>query len=142
MSTAATARILGVAWSTAARWIARGSLAASRWNRARVQGVQLRELQFDEVKIARVDNHSNVWIYTGMEVWSRLWLSSLTGTRTYWNTYHVVTDAISRGTLRGRPFVTTDGMKYYRWAVGRALHGLAIHAVVEKRFKNGRPDRR
>ena len=29
-------------------------------------------------------------------------------------------------------------MKYYRWAVGRALQGLAVHAIVEKRFKNRR----
>ena len=62
----------------------------------------------------------------------------LTGTRTYWNTFHVVSDAVARGALKGRPFVTTDAMKYYRWAVGRALHGLAVHAIVEKRFKNGR----
>ena len=103
-----------------------------------MRGVALRELQFDEIKFAKVDDQPNVWIYTGMEVWSRLWLTNLTGTRTYWNTYYVVADAVSRGALQGRPFVTTDAMEYYRWAIERALHGLATHAVVEKRLKNGR----
>ena len=47
----------------------------------------------------------------------------------------MVSDTLERGTLCGRPLVTTDGMKYYIHAVQRAFKGEAIHAQVVKSFR-------
>ena len=75
-----------------------------------VRKIELRVLQSDGIKVAKVDSQSNIRVFAGMEAWSRMWLSSLTGTRTYWNALHDVSYAVARGTLVGRPLVTTDAM--------------------------------
>jgi len=72
VSISAIARIKGISWSTAARWLARAAEAARRFNDIMTGGYELREVQADEVRTFVGSRDRATWIMTGMEVWSRL----------------------------------------------------------------------
>ena len=48
-----------------------------------------------------------------IEVWSRLWPSTVTGRRSYRNTLALVRDVANRMVSRGLPLIVTDGFDFY-----------------------------
>ncbi|WP_419192187.1 helix-turn-helix domain-containing protein [Engelhardtia mirabilis] len=138
-SRAATARALGLSPSTVRRWLARAAVHAQAFNDAKLREVSAVELQSDELKVRTEGRQAPLWTYTAVEVWSRLWLTSLVGRRTLRNTLLHFREARWRCRVEaGRTLVTTDAFKYNERVIARVFGPTCVHAQVEKRYRKGR----
>ncbi len=71
MSRAAIARVEGVGWNTANRWITRAAAFAQRFNDVKTKDIELIELQADEIRTFAPAKAQPTWVFTSMEVcWS------------------------------------------------------------------------
>lgn len=135
---AAIARIEGVNWKTVDRWLCRASSAARRFNDLAIKDVELTELQADELRTFVPRKTRATWVFTSIEVCSRLWVSTVVGRRSYQNTSNLLNDTAARGHSIGIPLITTDGFKYYGRVI-RTLFGVAcIYAQVIKTLRKDR----
>ena len=73
VSKSAIARLEGISWSTVARWLERAAESAHRFNRASTRGGVLRELQLDEMRSFVGSKNRVSWVFTAIEVCSRMW---------------------------------------------------------------------
>jgi len=129
------ARIKGLSWNTVARWIERAALASRRFNDLMTRGYMLRVLQAEEITTFTLGKNRSTWILSTIEVWSRLWPPTVLGPRNYRSTWRLMADTAQRGRFTHPPFITTDGFRYYRSAVG-GLFGLACaYAQVMKTWR-------
>jgi IS1 family transposase len=71
------------------------------------------ELQADEIKTIVGNKKEPIWIFAVIEVWSRLWPSTVIGKRTYQNTLSLFRDLSKRMNLKQVPLVVTDGFGFY-----------------------------
>jgi len=133
----ATARIENLSPDTVSHWRETASECAHRFNDENLKGFDLKELQADEIR-AFVDTRNKViWIFTMFEVWSRLWVSTVVGRRSYKNVRKLIGDTISRGRFKERFLFTTDGFEPYAWAAVSMLAFICVYAqVIKKRRKN------
>jgi len=77
------------------------------------------------------------WVFTVMEVWSRLWLSVVVGRRSFANVKLTLRKAVQNGKYMKRFLFTTDGFDPYAWAVKQILLQLCVYGqVIKKRRKN------
>ena len=139
-SRAATARALQISPSAVRRWLQRAAAHAEAFNDAKVRQVSAVEIQADELK-ARSEGRGRrpLWTYTSVEVWSRLWLTSLVGRRTLRNTLIHFRETRWRCRAgRARTLVTTDSFKYNGRVVGRVFGPTCVHAQVERQIRKGR----
>ena len=120
VSKASIARIMGIAWNTVARWLRRAAGAARRFNDRMTRGYEVRELQADELRTLIDRKSCATWVFSVIEVWSRLWPSCLLGKRAYRNTRRVIGDTVRRGRYEYPPSITTDGFQYYRPVIRRS----------------------
>ena len=81
MSISATARVTGRSRNTIARWLERASTAAERFNRQMLRDFEIVELQADELYTFIGTKARPMWLFTTIEVSSRLWAGSLLGRR-------------------------------------------------------------
>ena len=116
----AISRVKGIAWNTVDRWLERAAVACRRFNKNRVEAIEIVELQADEIRTFVGSKANVVWLFAVIEVWSRLWPSFRIGRRSYRNTAALFSDVVLRGCLAGRPLIATDGFEYY-FAVVRRL---------------------
>jgi transposase-like protein len=138
VSLSATARVTGRSRNTIARWLQRASAAAELFNQRVVRDFEIVELQADELCTFIGGKRRRTWLFATIEVWSRLWASSLVGRRSYRNTKAVIVDVVVRGRLVGDPLITSDGFEYY-FAVVRRLFGPAcVYGQVIKTRRNNR----
>jgi hypothetical protein len=107
------ARIKKISWNTVARWLERAAAAAERFSDLWLKGFNLTELQADEIQTFTQSKDRTTWIFASMEVWSRLWPSTVVGRRTYSNTKLLMNQTVSRSTFTEPPLIATDGFKYY-----------------------------
>jgi IS1 family transposase len=127
-----------VNWKTVDRWLSRATSAACRFNHQEIKGVPLIEIQADELRTFAPKKTRATWIFTSIEVCSRLWISTVVGRRSYQNTSALLNDTVARGRLVGRPLITTDGFKFYA-SVVRKLFGVAcVYAQVIKTLRKDR----
>lgn len=137
VSRSAIARVKGISWNTVARWLERAAAAAGRFNDIMTRGYELREVQADEMKTFLVNKESPTWIMTTLEVWSRLWPSTVVGRRSYRNIRRLIEDTNQRGHFEYVPFITTDGFLYYRVVIGRLFkHACVYGQVIKTRRKD------
>lgn len=132
VSISAIARIKGISWNTAARWLERAADAAGRFNDKMTRGYVLREIQADEIRTFLVKKGKATWIMTTIEVWSRLWPSTVVGRRSYRNIRRIVEETSRRGRFERIPLITTDGYYYYRAVIGRLFRRACVYAQVVK----------
>ena len=85
LSKSAIARTKRLSWNTISRWLERAAQAAELFNRRRLRGFVLQELQLDEIRTFLDRKKRPIWIITVIEVWSRLWPSCVLGRRNYRN---------------------------------------------------------
>ena len=138
MSRAAIARVEDIAWHTADRWLSKASALAQRFNNRHLDGVPLVELQADELRTFAPRKERPTWVFTSMEVCSRLWLSTVVGRRSYANTKALFNDTLGRGDIIGTPLIMTDGFEFYERVI-RGLFGVAcIYAQVVKTWRKDR----
>ena len=138
VSKSAIARVKRLLWNTVARWLEKAADCCRRFNDQIVTNVDIRELQADEIRTIVGDRDSPVWIFTTLDVWSRLWPSTVVGRRSYKSTYTALKDTAHRMTHQGLPLIVTDGFEYYRRVV-RQLFGVAcVYGQVLKTRRNDR----
>ena len=82
-------RMTGLSWTTIERWLEIAALYAHNFNEKYLKGYDIKEVQVDEIRTF-VDSKKNVqWLFTAIEVSSRLWISTVLGSRTYKNTVNI-----------------------------------------------------
>ena len=75
----AISRIKGLSWNTVDRWLHQAFLFAQNFNSHGLQGYEIVELQADEIRTF-VDSKKKVtWLFTALEVSSRLWVGLAVG---------------------------------------------------------------
>ena len=141
LSRAAIARTEGVGWNTVDRWLDRAAGSAQRVNDERTNDVELVELQADEIRTFAPGKAQPIWIFTSMEVCSRLWISTVVGRRSYRNTYTLLTDTRERGLIVGVPFIATDGLTFYAPVVRELFGSTCIYGQVIKTWHKDRVTR-
>ena len=105
MNRAAIARIEGVGWNTVNRWLTKAADFAYRFNDARTREIELIELQADEISTFAPGKARPTWVFTNMEVCSRLWVSTVVGRRNYRNTHALFIDTLARGIIVDVPLI-------------------------------------
>jgi IS1 family transposase len=141
MSRAAIARIEDVGWNTVNRWLTKAAGFAQRFNDARTRNIELIELQADEIRTFAPAKARPTWIFTSMEVCSRLWVSTVVGRRCYRNTHALFSDTLARGVIIGIPLIATDGLKFYAHVVRRLFGPVCIYGQVIKSWRKDRVTR-
>ena len=103
MSKSAIARVKGIAWNTVHRWLERAAAWCRRFNDREIKGLSVVELQADEIKTIVGNKEQPMWIFAVIEVWSRLWPSTVVGKRSYQNTLALFRNVFSRMILEPDP---------------------------------------
>jgi transposase-like protein len=93
LNKSAISRVKGIAWNTVAHWLEKAAAFCRRFNDQRIDGIAITELQADEIRTIIHDQEQPIWIFAAIEVWSRLWPSTVVGRRSYRN--HLPTFEIS-----------------------------------------------
>jgi hypothetical protein len=62
----------------------------------RIATLAIAELQADEIRTIVGNKKHPVWVFTTIDVWSRLWPSTVVGRRSYRNTLALFQDIVSR----------------------------------------------
>ena len=139
VSKTSTSRALGVSWSTADRWIDRAAAHMQRFSQAHARVPDPVELQVDEIRASRTNDHKSTWIYSGIEVWSRFWTNFFVGRRTKRSTLLFVRgvrdacDAITAPTL-----VTSDSFKYYTAAMRKTMSPQCAYVQIDNHYARDR----
>ena len=141
MSRAAIARVEGIGWNTIDRWLRRAAEYAQRFNHERTGAIELFELQADEIRTFAQRKAWPTWVFTSMEVCSRLWVSTVVGRRSYRNTHALLNDTLARGIIVGIPLIATDGFKLYAQVIGQLFGAACIYGQVVKTWRKDRVTR-
>ncbi len=96
------------------------------------------EVQADEIKTIVGNKEQPMWIFAVIDVWSRLWPSTVIGKRTYQNTLSLFRDLSKRMNLEQIPLVVTDGFGFYEKVVRRLLGPACLYGRVIKTRRNDR----
>ena len=138
MSRAAIARVEHIDPHTVDRWLNRASAAAERFNDTMTRHVLVQELQADELQTVASRQAQSTWVFTSLEVWSRLWMSTVVGSRNARNTQQLLQDTVTRGELIEDCLVTTDGYQPYARVIHDLLGDTCVYAQVVKTFRHNR----
>ncbi len=138
MSKSGIARVAGISPQTVTRWIERGAAHATRFRDKAIRNVEPVEVQVDELRTFVGGKDQTSWIYTSIEVWSRLWLSARIGRRTVRNTRVHYREVQDRCVAVGEPaLLTSDGFIYNERAARRVLGPRWVYVQIEK-FRTGK----
>ena len=77
-------------------------------------------------------------MFAAIEVWSRLWTSTVVGRRSYRNTLALVRDVASRMEHLAYPLIVTDGFECYGTVIRRVFGPAALYAQVIKTRRHDR----
>jgi len=138
VSISAVARVEGLAWNTVARWLEKAADVCRGFNQRRTAGFGVEELQADEIRSFAGGKTRPTWIFVSIEVWSRLWPSTVTGRRSYRNTLALLRDVANRMDFERLPLIVTDGFDFYEKVVRRVLGPAALYGQVLKTRRNDR----
>ncbi len=138
VSKSAIARIKKISWNTVSAWQEKAAKAASQFQDRMICGVPVQELQADEIRTFIDNKTTDRYIFTCIEVWSRLWISHVLGKRTGNNTRKLFRDVISRGILIDKPLITTDGFAPYESVI---LYTFGLDCVYGQVIKTRRKNR-
>jgi IS1 family transposase len=139
LNKSAIARAKQVAWNTVDRWLEKAAASCRRFNHERITKIQIRELQADEIcTLVGGKEQSPVWVFAAIEVWSRLWPSTVVGKRNYRNTLTLFRDVCARSNGNNVPLIATDGFKFYRQGVRRLFGTACVYGQVIKKRRNDR----
>jgi IS1 family transposase len=96
------------------------------------------ELQADEIRTIIGGREQAIWVFVVIDVWSRLWPSTVVGKRNYRNTLGLFQDLSSRMNLEIVPLNATDGFKFYQRVIGRVFGPACLYGQVIKTRSNHR----
>ena len=133
----AIARTRRLSRSTVCRWLDVASRYARHFNSRALEGYELTELQADEIRTFVGSKQRVRWLFTALEVSSRLWVGLVVGSRSYANVKKCLFEVLRKGRVHGRFLFTTDGFDMYRWFAQRYMPGTCVHGqIIKKRRKN------
>src|SRR5499426_2023907 len=132
----AIARVKRIAWNTVHRWLERAAGWCRRFSHRNLTRFAVVELQADEIRTIVGGKQQSVWVFVMIDVWSRLWPSTVVGKRSYRNTLDLFRDVSNRMTLERIPLVTTDGFKFYERVIGRVFGAACVYGQVIKTRSN------
>jgi IS1 family transposase len=130
VSISAIARVEGLAWNTVARWLEKAADVCRLFNERRIAGFEVKELQADEIRSFAGGKTQPMWIFAAIEVWSRLWPSTVTGRQSYRNKLALLRDVANRMDCERLPLIVTDGFDFYEKVV-RRVFGPSAATVFE-----------
>ncbi|HKQ19638.1 MAG TPA: hypothetical protein VJW75_07830 [Candidatus Eisenbacteria bacterium] len=125
--------------STLARWRDRAALHARRFEAEYLSVRDPHELQLDELCARGKGSPDETWIYSGLEVWSRIWAAKFVGRRTRRSTRLFLASA--RRTCGHGPepvLVTTDPYVYYEPELRRTFGPTCVYVQVENLYRRDR----
>ena len=134
----AIARVERIAWNTVHRWLERAGAWCRRFNDQTTKRLSLAELQADEIQTIVGGKERPVWIFVVLDVWSRLWPSTVVGKPSHRNTLDLFRDVSKRMILDSIPLITTDGFRFYEKVIGRVFGPTCIYGQVIKTRRNDR----
>ena len=138
VSLSAIARIERLAWNTVARWLERAAAVCRHCSHGRTTGFVATELQADEIRSFTGGKTRPAWGCAAIEVWSRLWTSTVVGRRSYRNTLALVRDVATRMKFAAGPLIVTDGFEFYGTVIRRVVGPAALDAQVIKTRRHDR----
>ena len=130
-------RIKRLSWNTISIWQYLACQAADKFNDSKLKGVELIELQADEIRTFAGTKKKPMWIFVAIEVWSRMWISMVVGSRNYRNIKTLLNHVIDTCQIVNPFIFTTDGFEPYSWAAKNLMSSICLYAqVIKKRRKN------
>ena len=139
VSKSAIARVQQIAWNTVDRWLEKAAAWCRPFNHQRITKIRIRELQADEIcTLVGGKDQPAVWVFAAIEVWSRLWPSTVVGKRSYRNTLTLFRVLCARSHGNHVPLIATDGFKFYRQVVRRLFGAACLYGQVIKKRRNDR----
>jgi transposase-like protein/IS1 family transposase len=138
LNKSAIARVKGIAWNTVARWLEKAAHSCRRFNDRRIATLAVVELQADEIRAIVGSKQHPIWIFTTIDVWSRLWPATVVGRRSYRNMLALFQDLARRMNLESVPLVVTDGFQFYKKVVRRVFGPACLYGQVIKTRRNDR----
>ena len=138
LNKSAIARVKQIAWNTVDRWLERAANSCCRFNARRITGLAVEELQADEIRTIVGGKQQPIWIFAVIDVWSRLWPSTVVGRRSYNNTLTLFRDVANRMNLARFPLIATDGFEFYEKVVRRIFGPACLYGQVIKMRRNDR----
>jgi hypothetical protein len=106
-------RIKHLAWNTIASWQYLACQATGKFNDHKLKSAELIELQADEIRTFAGTKKKAIWIFVAIEVWSRLWISKVVGSRNYRNIKTLLNQVIDVCQIVNPFIFTTDGFEPY-----------------------------
>jgi hypothetical protein len=86
LNKSAIARVKWVTWNTVHRWLERAAVCCRRFSDRTIRRHSAAELQADEIKTIVGGKEQPIWVFAVIDVWSRLWPSTVVGSRSHHNT--------------------------------------------------------
>ena len=138
LNKSAIARVERIGWNTVDRWLEKASDLGRRFNDQELTGFKATELQADEIRTIIQGKQQPIWIFAAIEVWSRLWSSTVVGRRSYENTMALFRDIVGRVDPEDIPLITTDGFEFYERVVWQVFGPACVYGQVLKTRRNNR----
>jgi transposase-like protein/IS1 family transposase len=138
LNKSAIARVERIGWNTVDRWLEKASDCGRRFNDKETTGFGATELQADEIRTITQGKQQPTWIFAAIEVWSRLWTSTVVGRRSYHNTLALFQDVAERTNHEDSPLITTDGFEFYERVIWQVFGPACVYGQVIKTRRNNR----
>ncbi len=100
LNQSAIARVNRIAWNTVHRWLEKAADCCRRFNDRKINGLSVVELQADEIKTIVGGKEQPIWVFAVIDVWSRLWPSTVVGKRSDQNTLALFRNVSCRMNLK------------------------------------------
>ena len=138
LNKSAIARVERIGWNTVDRWLEKASECCRRFNDQEITGFRATELQADEIRTIIQAKQLPTWIFATVEVWSRLWSSTVVGRRSYHNALALFQGVAERTNHQDIPLITTDGFEFYERVIWQVFGPACIYGQVIKTRRNNR----
>jgi transposase-like protein/IS1 family transposase len=138
LNKSAIARVKGIGWNTVDRWLEKAADSCRRFNDRKTTGFTVAELQADEIRTIVGGKDQPIWVFAAIEVWSRLWPSTVVGRRSYRNTLAIFRNVSSRMNIEHVPLIATDGFDFYAKVIRRVFGLACLYGQVIKTRRNDR----
>lgn len=137
-------RLTNVSINTVSKLLVDAGLVGAAFHDENVRGLKSMRLQLDEIWafVGAKEKHATAeqkaagwgdcWTFTALDADSKMLVSFMVGPRSVKNCFDFVKDLAGRVT--GKPQITTDGFKWYEYAIEDAFGIDVDYAVLQKHY--------
>ena len=109
-----------------------------QFNGRLITGIQTSEIQADELRTVEGSKNRGIWVFTAIDVTSRLWPVALVGRRSYRNTRTAFRDLRDRTNRDSSTFIVSDGFEYYARVVREVFGTTCLYGQALKTRRGDR----